>query len=98
MPHFRTIKANYPHYYHKRGLKNEPVYYEKPGKINLKKMRTEGITLDHLLRNSKMVTEFLWSVLEKDDNQKCISVIDVDGIGFSDFGGEVVDYVRRCSG
>ncbi|RHY98168.1 hypothetical protein DYB35_009036, partial [Aphanomyces astaci] len=85
MPHFRTIKANYPHYYHKRGLKNEPVYYEKPGKINLKKMRTEGITLDHLLRNSKMVTEFLWSVLEKDDNQKCISVIDVDGIGFSDF-------------
>ncbi|ETW04698.1 hypothetical protein H310_03856 [Aphanomyces invadans] len=98
MPYFRTIKENYPHYYHKRGLNNEPVYYEKPGKINLKKLRAEGITLDHLLRNSQMVTEFLWSVMEKDDNQKCISVLDVEGIGFSDFGGEVVEYVRRCAG
>ncbi|KAF0684506.1 Aste57867_23505 [Aphanomyces stellatus] len=98
MPHFRTIKANYPHFYHKRGLQNEPVYYEKPGKIDLKKMRAAGITLDHLLRNSQMCTEFLWSVLEKDDNQKCISVIDVDGIGLSDFGGEVVEYIKKTSG
>ncbi|KAF0684505.1 Aste57867_23504 [Aphanomyces stellatus] len=98
MPHFRTIKANYPHFYHKRGHKNEPVYYEKPGKIDLKKMRAAGITLDDLVRNSQMCTEFLWTVVEKDDTQKCISVIDVDGIGFSDFGGEVVEYIKKTSG
>ncbi|CAK4450342.1 unnamed protein product [Aphanomyces euteiches] len=98
MPQFRFIKANYPHFYHKRGHKNEPVYYEKPGKINLKKMKAEGITLEQLLRNSQMCTEFLWSVIEKDDNQKCISVLDVDGIGLSDFGGEVVEYIKRCTG
>ncbi|OQR85368.1 hypothetical protein ACHHYP_11908 [Achlya hypogyna] len=97
MPFFRLIKDNYPHYYHKRGLHNEPVYYEKPGKINLKVLRGEGVTLENLLRNYTMISEFLWRVVEKDDNQKCITVIDVDGIGMADFAGEVVDYIRKAS-
>ncbi|OQR99163.1 hypothetical protein THRCLA_06588 [Thraustotheca clavata] len=97
MPFFRLIKANYPHYYHKRGLHNEPVYYEKPGKINLKVLRAEGVVLDDLLRNYTMISEFLWRIVEKDDNQKCITVIDVEGIGMADFAGEVVDYIRKAS-
>ncbi|KDO34013.1 hypothetical protein SPRG_01287 [Saprolegnia parasitica CBS 223.65] len=97
MPFFRLIKQNYPHYYHKRGLHNEPVYYEKPGKIDLKLLRTEGVTLENLIRNYTMISEFLWRVVEKDDNQKCITVIDVEGIGMADFGGEVVDYIRKAS-
>lgn len=96
-PHFRTIKANYPHYYHKRGKNGEPVYYEKPGKINLKALKGAGLTLDDLMRNYLMITEFLWQVIEQDDNRKCISVLDVDGIGFTDFAGEAVDYVRKAS-
>lgn len=96
-PHFRTIKANYPHYYHKRGKQGEPVYYEKPGKINLKALKAAGLTLDDLMHNYLMITEFLWQVIEQDDNKKCISVLDVDGIGISDFAGEAVEYVRKAA-
>lgn len=96
-PSFKTIKENYPHYYHKRGKNGEPVYYEKPGKINLKALKGAGLTLDDLMHNYLMVTEFLWQVIEANDNKKCISVIDVDGIGISDFRGEAVEYVRKAA-
>ncbi|KAJ8575932.1 hypothetical protein ON010_g3277 [Phytophthora cinnamomi] len=96
-PHFKIIKENYPHYYHKRGKNGEPVYYEKPGKINLKALKNAGLTLDDLMHNYLMITEFLWQVIEQDDNRKGISVLDVDGIGISDFAGEAVEYVRKAA-
>ncbi|CAI5740031.1 unnamed protein product [Peronospora destructor] len=96
-PHFKIIKDNYPHYYHKRGKNGEPVYYEKPGKINLKALKNAGLTLDDLMLNYLMITEFLWQVIEQDDNCKGISVLDVDGIGISDFAGEAVEYVRKAA-
>ncbi|CAI5719839.1 unnamed protein product [Peronospora effusa] len=96
-PHFKIIKDNYPHYYHKRGKNGEPVYYEKPGKINLKALKNAGLTLDDLMHNYLMITEFLWQVIEQDDNCKGISVLDVDGIGISDFAGEAVEYVRKAA-
>lgn len=96
-PAFKTIKENYPHYYHKRGKHGEPVYYEKPGKINLKALKGAGLNLDDLMHNYMMVTEFLWQVIEADDNKKCISVIDVEGIGISDFRGEAVEYVKKAA-
>lgn len=96
-PAFKTIKENYPHYYHKRGKNGEPVYYEKPGKINLKALKGAGLNLDDLMHNYMMVTEFLWQVIESDDNKKCISVIDVEGIGISDFRGEAVEYVKKAA-
>lgn len=96
-PNFKTIKENYPHYYHKRGKNGEPVYYEKPGKINLKALKGAGLSLDDLMHNYIMVTEFLWQVIEPDDNKKCISVVDVEGIGISDFRGEAVEYVKKAA-
>lgn len=96
-PNHKIIKQNYPHFYHKRGKNDEPVYYEKPGKINLKALKAAGITLDDLMRNYLQVTEFLWQVIEQDDNKKCISVVDVEGIGLSDFAGEAVEYVRKAA-
>nr|CCA20673.1 conserved hypothetical protein [Albugo laibachii Nc14] len=95
--YLETIKQNYPHFYHKRGKQGEPVYYEKPGQINLKALKSAGIQLDDLLHNYLLVTEFLWQVVEKDDMKKCISVVDVQGIGFSDFAGETIEYVRKAA-
>ncbi|CCI49934.1 unnamed protein product [Albugo candida] len=96
-PYLEIIKQNYPHFYHKRGKEGEPVYYEKPGQINLKALKSAGIQLDDLLHNYLLVTEFLWQVVEKDDMKKCISVVDVQGIGFSDFAGETIEYVRKAA-
>jgi hypothetical protein len=44
-----------------------------------------------------MVTEFQWQYVERDDLQRSIYIIDLDGIRFGDFVGEVVDFVKRAS-
>jgi hypothetical protein len=49
-PHFNIIKANYPHYYYGRSKTGNPLYVDKPGGIDLKILRENGITLDDLLR------------------------------------------------
>jgi CRAL/TRIO domain len=44
-----------------------------------------------------MVTEFQWQYLERDDLQRSVYIIDLDGIRFGDFVGEVVDFVKKAS-
>jgi len=96
-PNFTVIKKNYPHYYHLRGLKNEPCYYEKPPDINLKALRAAGVTMDDLLRHFALTCEFMWTLIEPSETGKSIYVIDLRGMGMRDFAGEVVDFVKKTS-
>jgi len=94
---FGIIKQHYPHFLHLRGKDFEPCYYEQPPKTNLKAMKQAGVTLDALLRHYAMVTEFQWQYLERDDLARSITVIDLQGMRFLDFAGEVIDFVKRAS-
>jgi hypothetical protein len=96
-PNFELIKSHYPHFYHLRGRKGEPVFFERPPKTNLAALRAGGISLKALLHHYAMVTEFQWQCVELDDFARSITVIDLEGIRMTDFVGECVDYVRKCS-
>ncbi|KAF0684503.1 Aste57867_23502 [Aphanomyces stellatus] len=107
LPHFRLIKTHYPHFYHKRGHENEPVYYEKPGQMNLDALKAQGVTMDDLTRSYMFMTEFLWQVVEPpppttttntgNRSLRSISVVDAAGIGFFSFNSEAIDYLRKVS-
>jgi hypothetical protein len=96
-PDFELIKQHYPHFLHGRGRSGEPVFFEQPPKTDLKALREGGIELDALLMHYGMVCEFQWQYVERDDMQRSIYIIDLDGIRMSDFVGECVDYVKRAS-
>jgi hypothetical protein len=96
-PNFALIKEHYPHYYHGRGRAGECCYYEQPPKTNLKALKQGGVTIDKLLHHYAMVTEFQWQYLERDDLARSITIIDLEGIRFMDFAGEVIDFVKRAS-
>jgi hypothetical protein len=96
-PYFELIKQHYPQFFHLRGRKNEPVWYERPPGVNLKALSSAGVDLDALLRHYAMVTEFGWQYLEPDDMGRSITVIDLDGIKMTDFVGDVVDFTKKCS-
>lgn len=96
-PNFALIKQHYPHYYHGRGRAGECCYYEQPPKTNLKALKQGGVTIDALLHHYAMVTEFQWQYLERDDLARSITIIDLEGIRFMDFAGEVIDFVKRAS-
>ncbi len=96
-PSINVIKQHYPHYFHLRGKKNECCYYEQPPKMNLAALRKEGIQLESLLRHYALCCEYMWNEIEDSEEGKSIYVIDLNGIGFRDFAGEVVDFVTRAS-
>jgi hypothetical protein len=95
--HFDLIKENWPHYFHLRGKKNEPVYYEMPPKMKLDPMRKKGLTIDDLLHHYALVTEFEWQYIESSEEGKSIYVVDLNGMGFWDFAGEIIDFCRKAS-
>jgi hypothetical protein len=94
---FDVIKQHYKHYCHGKGKNGEPCFYEQPPKTNLKALREAGVGLETVLRHYIQVTEFQWQFLERDDLQKSIYIIDLEGMRFGDFVGEVVDFVKRAS-
>ncbi|GKZ00491.1 hypothetical protein MPSEU_001001600 [Mayamaea pseudoterrestris] len=97
MPDFALIKQHYPHFCHGTGKRGEPCFYEQPPKTNLKALREGGVTLDKLLRHYAMVSEYQWQFVCRDDLQRSIYIIDLQGIRMGDFVGEVVDFVKKAS-
>ncbi len=96
-PNLSCIKQNYPHYFHLRGKKNEACYYESPPKMKLKALKEANITMDDMLRHYVLCCEFMWTVIEPNEEGKSIYVINLDGMGMRDFAGDVVDFVKRAS-
>ena len=50
-PNLKTIKENYPHYFHLRGKKNECCYYEQPAKMNISAIKAVGVSTEKLLKH-----------------------------------------------
>jgi len=96
-PLFEMVKSHYPHYFHLRGKKGEPVFYEQPPKTDLPALRAGGMDLKGLVRYYTMITEFQWQFIERDDLARSITVLDLEGMRMMDFAGEVIEYVKMCS-
>jgi hypothetical protein len=95
--HFELIKEHYPHYYHLKGKNGMYCYYEKPPKTNLKALKNAGLQISDLLRHYAFVTEFGWQVIDRNDLGRSIYIIDLNGIGITDFVGECVDFVKQTA-
>ncbi|CAH0516479.1 unnamed protein product [Peronospora belbahrii] len=96
-PNFEIIKKYYPQFFHGRTRDGLPVYYERPGKIDLPALKREGLSIDDLLRHYMYITEYLWRVVEPNDEARSVTVLDMSGIGMYDLGGEVLDFIKRAS-
>jgi len=96
-PDFELIKENYPHFFHGFGKNGEPVFFENPPKTDLKALRAGGVDLEELLHHYAMVCEFQWQYVSRDDSQRSIYIIDLEGMGMGDFVGECKEYVRQAS-
>jgi hypothetical protein len=96
-PAFSLIKRHYLHYMHLRGRNNELCFYEFPAKTNLKLLSHAGVTVDGLVWHYTQVIEFMWQVVDRNDFAKSVYVLDLDGIRFGDFVGDVMDFVKKAS-
>lgn len=95
--HFDAIKTNTVQYFHGRARNGSPVYIEMPKQTKIKQLNDMGIGMSHLIYHYVYICEFLWQVIEPNDIKQSCSIIDVEGVVFADFRGDVKEFVKAVS-
>ena len=62
-PHYATIKHFYPHYIHGHSKDGYPVVYESPGRMDLKGLFRQGLTIADMIHHFVYHMEYLTQVL-----------------------------------
>lgn len=98
-PKYDVIKKHFPHWFHMRSKEGYSVYIERSSKIDLKSLKAAGVSLEDLLYHYRFITEFMWVYLNKTVPPKGrgVSIIDIEGMGMKDVGGEVLDFIKKAS-
>ncbi|RHY24964.1 hypothetical protein DYB32_008592 [Aphanomyces invadans] len=99
-PHF-TIKESYPQTTHKRDKFGHLVAYELAGNMRkgMQHFLSRGVVEDDVIAHLGFYNEFLWTVLDRRPypDGVMLKVIDMQGVSMSDFGGDVVNFMKACS-
>lgn len=97
-PNFKTIKTMYPHYVCSKSSEGVYAYYERPGEIEVQQLAARGIGVNEMLRHWLYCTEFFYTYFAKGELDKCITVLDLNGMSMSDVKGDPLDFVRKTVG
>lgn len=97
-PYFHKIKECYPHFFHNRSKDGHPVYVERVGYIDKKRMADYNISVPALLRHYVFITEYMWKVIEpNEDTGASISIMDVENVGIKDLMGDTLEFLTQSS-
>ncbi|CAI5732941.1 unnamed protein product [Hyaloperonospora brassicae] len=106
--HYDVIKRNYTQFLHKHDKLGHPLYFEKIGSINMPQLKKAGVTSDALFKHYLFAMEFMLKYAAHEicpcdacapsETQKMCIVLDARGIGMRGLGGEVFEFIRRCTG
>lgn len=97
-PRFHQIKNCYSSFYHKHSLEGHALYFEQPTKADLAGLQANEINVPMLVRHYMFQTEFLYRVLHPYDRDgKCVTVVDLEGLGIGDIGGDPFAFFRAAS-
>lgn len=94
---FFLIKKHYPTFLYGRAKDGNPIYIEQVGKINTKKIREAGGKLKDMMYHYVYTSEFMWNVLEPAEYGSSLTIMDVAGIGFFDFAGENLEFIKKAT-
>ncbi len=96
--HFETIKEFYPHWICGKSVEGHLVYYEQPGKVNMKALREAGLTVEGMIRYYVFICEVIWRKLDlREDDGKIVTVFDCKGIRFRDLFSEAMKFTKGAS-
>ncbi|KAG6967497.1 hypothetical protein JG687_00004239 [Phytophthora cactorum] len=106
--HYNTIKTHYTQFLHKHDKLGHPLYIEKVGSINIPQLKKLGVSQDTLFKHYLFAMEFALKyaahhicpcdACAASETQKMCIILDARGIGMRDMGGEVFEFIRRCTG
>lgn len=97
-PNWALIKECYPHFLHRKDKLGHPIYIERLGYIDLKRLQSNGVTIDEMLRYYVFLTEYIWKFVEPDfEHGALVTILDVDNVGMSDLRGDALTFLKAAS-
>ncbi|KDO25828.1 hypothetical protein SPRG_08772 [Saprolegnia parasitica CBS 223.65] len=100
-PHFHIIKESYVHLTHKQDKQGHMISIELAG--NMKKgmanFMSKGVVEADVVTHLGFYNEFLWNVIDRRPAPfgTQLKILDLNGVALSDFGGDVVAFMKQCS-
>lgn len=96
-PYWHLIKKAYPHFMQYTDKEGHQLWYEAAAKTNQKLLHVAGVTQDMLLRHYLFCTEFLWTLVDSDENAQSFTVLNMDGLTMASTQGETMAYVKKAA-
>ncbi|KAL3659977.1 hypothetical protein V7S43_014902 [Phytophthora oleae] len=99
---------HYTQFLHKHDKLGHPLYFEKIGFINIRRLKKCGVSQETLFNHYLFAMEFTLKYAAHricsckacfaSHTQKMCIVLDARGMGVRDVGGEAFEFIRRCTG
>ncbi|KAF0688284.1 Aste57867_20154 [Aphanomyces stellatus] len=106
-PHFTVVRDNvgikesYTQITHKRDKLGHMVAIELAGSMRkgMQYFLSQGVVEEDVVTHLGFYNEFLWTVLDPRPHPDGLvfKIIDMNGVTMGDFGGDVVNFAKKCS-
>lgn len=100
----RLIRDNSHSGYYGYDKKGQPVYIDRPGKLNIQKLLSSDITTDDILFKHVQEMEYLSNVILWEASERaghtidsCLMILDVGGVKLTDFTKEVKNILHMIT-
>ncbi|OQS00525.1 serine protease family S09A [Thraustotheca clavata] len=100
-PHFKVIKESYIHLTHKEDKNGHIISIELAGsmKKGMQHFLSLGVVETDVVYHLGFYNEFLWNVIDRRPLPlgTMLKIVDMNGVSLTDFGGDVVSFMKQCS-
>ena len=93
-PKFDAIKANYPSYFHCHDRNNNVVYIERPGTVDIPRIKRNGVGLVELLWHYMYCIEYLWQIFKPKESDRLTTILDLEGVSIMMIAGDVRKFIK----
>ncbi len=93
---FDTIQRYYPQSFYCRDRKGNMVYIERPGGVEISKIKKNGISIKKLIWHYMYCMEYLWQVISPKETDRLTTILDLEGVSLFMVVGDVRNFITGC--
>ncbi|GMI03585.1 hypothetical protein TrVE_jg12052 [Triparma verrucosa] len=93
-PKFDAIQQYYPQSFYCRDRNGNMVYIERPGGVNLSRIKKNGISVKKLVWHYMYCMEFLWQKFSPLETDRLTTILDLKGVSIMMVVGDVTKFIK----
>ncbi|GMH82414.1 hypothetical protein TL16_g09248 [Triparma laevis f. inornata] len=93
-PKFDAIQQYYPQSFYCRDRNGNMVYIERPGGVNLSRIKKNGISVKKLVWHYMYCMEYLWQKYSPAETDRLTTILDLKGVSILMIVGDVTKFIK----